>query len=293
MTEARPRVFVIVPDAATRDAVASALDTAVFDVGATSDPRTIKNFAAAGPVAAVLIHESVTQPPPDDLARALRRPLGDSCVFVLVCTAFRELSGETPFAFAFRHPAGPRVLGDRLRRAIDAASPAAKLDDRELRAEIELRGARVDSQDYYEILGVGARAPADAITAAYDRLSLLFHPDRVRHLNDERLRELAMRVYIKVGEAHRVLRNPSDRLRYDQGLGASAGETGRRATIDRGPLAFDELTQNVVAKKHLKLAQMAVAENNIPLALMQLRFAANLDPNNLAIQLAVQKLESQ
>jgi hypothetical protein len=290
---ARPRVYVIVPDPAIRDAVGAALDPAVFDVGVTGDARGVKTFAAAGPVSAVLIHESVTQPPPDDLARALHRPLGDSCVFVLVCSSFRELSENSPFAFAFRHPAGPRVLGDRLRRAIAAASPAARADDRELRAEIELRAARLDTQDYYEILGVGARAPADAITAAYDRISLSFHPDRLRSLADPGLREQAMRIYIKVGEAHRVLRNPSDRMRYDRGLGTSASETGRRNTIERGPMAFDELSQNPSAKKHLKIAQMAVAERNMQLALMQLRFAANLDPDNVAIQIAVQKLESQ
>ena len=64
-------------------------------------------------------------------------------------------------------------------------------------------------RDYYEVLGVGRDADADAIKKAYRRLAVQLHPDRNKEPGaEERFKELS--------EAYAVLSDADKKARYDQ-----------------------------------------------------------------------------
>jgi molecular chaperone DnaJ len=79
----------------------------------------------------------------------------------------------------------------------------------------------VDQRDYYELLGVGRRASAAEITAAYRKLAIRFHPDK--NPGDA---EAASR-FKEAARAFEVLSDTDLRSRYDR-FGHAGVEGGRR-----------------------------------------------------------------
>ncbi len=65
-------------------------------------------------------------------------------------------------------------------------------------------------RDYYEVLGVGRDADADAIKRAYRKLAVQFHPDK----NPGNVE--AEEKFKEITEAYEVLSDPQKRQRYDQ-----------------------------------------------------------------------------
>lgn len=64
-------------------------------------------------------------------------------------------------------------------------------------------------RDYYEILGVDKKAPADEIKTAYRKLAMQFHPDRNKAPDaEEKFKEIS--------EAYAVLSDQNKRQQYDQ-----------------------------------------------------------------------------
>jgi DnaJ family protein A protein 2 len=82
--------------------------------------------------------------------------------------------------------------------------------------------AKVDSEDYYEVLGVPKNADTELIKKHYKKLSLKYHPDR----NPGNVVECE-RIFKRVGEAYSVLSDENQRRVYDQvgkeGLKGGAG----------------------------------------------------------------------
>ncbi|MCA9003299.1 MAG: J domain-containing protein, partial [Planctomycetes bacterium] len=68
-------------------------------------------------------------------------------------------------------------------------------------------------QDYYQVLGVGRDAEADAIKKAYRKLALKWHPDR--HQGAEGDPE-AEEKFKRISEAYEVLSDPEKRKKYDR-----------------------------------------------------------------------------
>lgn len=66
------------------------------------------------------------------------------------------------------------------------------------------------SKDYYEILGVGRDADAEAIKKAYRKRAMKVHPD-VAQTDD------AAEQFKELNEAYEVLKDPQKRAMYDRG----------------------------------------------------------------------------
>jgi hypothetical protein len=64
--------------------------------------------------------------------------------------------------------------------------------------------------DHYEILRLGATADNDTIERVYRTLAKRFHPDNEKTGDAE--------VFLRIAEAHRILTDPNERIRYDSAL---------------------------------------------------------------------------
>ena len=86
-------------------------------------------------------------------------------------------------------------------------------------------GAADASIDYYQVLGVGKKAPVAEIRKQYKSLAKQWHPDKVK--GDEAAKLAAQEKFMAINEAHEVLSDPSSRREYDEDR-ASGGVGGRR-----------------------------------------------------------------
>ncbi len=78
----------------------------------------------------------------------------------------------------------------------------------------------MSKRDYYEVLGIGREADADAIKKAYRRLALKYHPDRNPDDDDG-----ASARFKEASEAYQVLSDGEKRAQYDR-FGHAAFEQG-------------------------------------------------------------------
>ena len=65
---------------------------------------------------------------------------------------------------------------------------------------------RFSKRDPYEILGVERGAPLNEVKAAYRKLAIKYHPDKVNHLGDE-FKVLAEKRFKEIQEAYQELVN--------------------------------------------------------------------------------------
>eukprot|EP00795_Rhopilema_esculentum_P007159 gene7159-12817_t len=70
----------------------------------------------------------------------------------------------------------------------------------------------IDGDDFYAILNVRKEASSDEIRNAYKRMCTLYHPDK--HQGQEK-KQVAEKLFNKVGKAYEVLNNPDKRAIYD------------------------------------------------------------------------------
>jgi tetratricopeptide (TPR) repeat protein len=114
-----------------------------------------------------------------------------------------------------------------------APAGADPLDEKAAERRREIREAYEGrTRNHFEVLGLSRSAGENEVKEAYFRLAKLFHPD-VHHgasLGD--LRDDLEAVFIRLGEAYEVLRDPRKRGDYEERLGrqrpkpgAPAGET--------------------------------------------------------------------
>ena len=85
------------------------------------------------------------------------------------------------------------------------------------RQEIEEKHRRIEEQDHYQVLEIERDASAGQVAAAFGALARRWHPDRLSpDLSD--LKEVAMRVFTRITEAHRVISHQNSREEYDHSL---------------------------------------------------------------------------
>lgn len=80
--------------------------------------------------------------------------------------------------------------------------------------------ANVESDDYYQVLGLNRDASSDDIKKNYRKLSLKYHPDRNPDQKDE-----CERIFKRIGEAYNVLSDDNKRRIYNQ-VGKSGLQQG-------------------------------------------------------------------
>ena len=96
------------------------------------------------------------------------------------------------------------------------------------------KAERLDTLDYFELLGVPTTASAAEVKRAFYPESRAYHPDRFFHLTDEEFKARVHEVYKRVTEAYYVLRDDLRRSKY---LADMSGPDRARK------LRFDELSE--------------------------------------------------
>ena len=82
---------------------------------------------------------------------------------------------------------------------------------------LERLAQRLDSLDYYAVLGVSANAPAATVRTAFYDLCRRLHPDALGPL-PEVLRSGSQRIAQRINESYCVLGHPARRRAYDRAL---------------------------------------------------------------------------
>lgn len=93
------------------------------------------------------------------------------------------------------------------------------------------------SADYYQILGIPRDATTDQIKAAYRKLAIKYHPDRIK---DPKKKQEAQKKFMAIANAYETLSDPNKRKIYDmygeeglkQGGGFRSGGFGFRDAAD-------------------------------------------------------------
>jgi hypothetical protein len=95
-------------------------------------------------------------------------------------------------------------------RLLDLKEQAEVLSTPPPKEEIQEQHKR----NYYEILGIKQDATPEQIKVIRDKLSLIYHPDKGRHLGvdgEQRMKE--------INEAYETLIDPAKRREYDEKIG--------------------------------------------------------------------------
>jgi tetratricopeptide (TPR) repeat protein len=133
------------------------------------------------------------------------------------------------------------------------------------REEIEQKHQKIDGQNHYEVLEIAPNATAGQVASAFAQLARRWHPDRLSpDLTD--LKGLAMRVFSRVSEAHRVISHAGSREDYDrsfdQGGLEQDQEQAQVARVLRAAEAFQK-AEILLRKRDLdgaeRFASMALA----------------------------------
>ncbi len=196
------------------------------------------------------------------------------------------------FELCLRHPGPPGMLTDAALQLLRAQAGRAQREA--FVEELGRRAEQMEAQSYYELLGVGLDAHQTSLRAAYDALSMRFHPDRNMALRGTPAFDRLYALYKRIGEAYRILSDHERRAAYDRQraeLGAARYDEAARAKA--GPKAIEDLSDDPQCKRFLKLAQQALATRRKDAALQNLKFALSMDRGNEAIQARIEALEAE
>jgi len=83
---------------------------------------------------------------------------------------------------------------------------------------VESLAETLGQHSYYELLGMPQDASGDQIREAYYRAVKKLHPDNHARERDPSRKRALVRLYARIGEAHRTLSNPIQRAAYDASL---------------------------------------------------------------------------
>lgn len=281
-------IGVVTPDEQLAGRIRDALTRPGVKVATSPDPRAIKTWMAAAKLDLVAFDCALTSPSATDLGRALHKAFGGHPALVHLAPGVTN-PDDPSFVAQIKRTVAPRVLADRLLHLAHAAR-TSESDDTELRAEVEVAGLRGEDATHYDVLGVASTSSADAIKAAYDRISLVLHPDRLRRVKDDSLRERATLLYADVQAAYEILRNGAERARYNRELKGKV-VSNRRLTATLNNMSMENWSDNAQVRKALRTAQQALLSKDSSIALVQLRFALQLEPDNEQIASKIAELD--
>jgi hypothetical protein len=151
--------------------------------------------------------------------------------------------------------------------AVPAAPPAAEKQARPdgRRQEILDMHAGLKTRSHFEVLGITREATEAQVKEAYFRMAKRFHPDAHHDAALSDLRDKLEAVFIRLGDAYEVLRNPRIRASYERALDARsprievASAPAAPSAAPPEPPASDPVQDRRQAEEAIRRAARAVA----------------------------------
>lgn len=241
-----------------------------------------------------IIHEALADGTGAVLCQALKNHSQPPSLLYLV---EGEIPEHGPFDAALKYPVPGPVFRNSLKRILDSESPSDDMERwRAFFNEVQTRRAALDSQSYYQMLGLKPGAPHHLIVQVFDALSLRYHPDRYQKHRGSRwgdaVYEQVNELYKVYTQAYSVLADRRLKQKYDEAL--MSGELRiplEDIGADTGPRSLLDLSNHPSAKKFLKLGQTDLARGQTAQAIQNLRFALSVEPDNTAIAAKIAELD--
>jgi hypothetical protein len=131
------------------------------------------------------------------------------------------------------------------------------------RLEILDAYAGLKSRTHFEVLGITREATEGQVKEAYFRMAKRFHPDAHHDAALSDLRDRLEAVFIRLGDAYEVLRNPRIRATYERALEAKAprpeAAPAAAPPAPSEPTAGDPVQERRVAEDAIRKAARSVA----------------------------------
>jgi len=202
--------------------------------------------------------------PPEETQRSL---------FGLLCTGVVEYLGlpskkAAPAGAASGRPAPaqPPAPAPRPPEAAGPPAPRAPLSDaarkvaEARRTEIEEAYAGLKTRNHFEVLGVPRASSEAQVKDAYFRLAKRFHPDTHHDPLLTDLRDKLEAVFIRLGEAYEILRNPRSRSAYESDLAARMPRAPKPPAESEAPPPADPELAAKLAEAAIKKAEKLILQ---------------------------------
>jgi curved DNA-binding protein CbpA len=155
-------------------------------------------------------------------------------------------------------------------------------------AQVAWKAERLDTLDYFELLGVPTTATAGEVKRAFYSESRAYHPDRFFHLGDEAFKARVHEVYKRVTEAYYVLRDDVRRRKYLADV--SGPDRARKLRFDElseqetkaqvKQQAAEQIGVNPKARQQFQTALGDLERGNLSAAERALKMALTYEPQN-------------
>ncbi len=142
----------------------------------------------------------------------------------------------------------------------------------------------LDQLDYYDLLRIDESATADQVRRAFHDFAMRYHPDRYAGADDEK-RERAASIYRRGAEGYRVLTDPEQRKRYDEGLTKGRiryDEPASSPNSLRPPSGLTDV-KSLRARPFVQKALEMIKSGDLKGAKLNLALALNYEPENAAL----------
>ena len=138
---------------------------------------------------------------------------------------------------------------------VPAASDRAPVDVavQQRREQIVSAFGALPGASHFEVLGISRGATETEVKNAYARLARQFHPDSRNDPALADLKDKVVAVFLAVGEAHQVLRDPARRAAYEASLGGAPAEVAAPAASEASERA--DPTEEYILRAHASLGQ--------------------------------------